>query len=60
MRIYLDVYPIGILSLPGTVHNSDLHEITSVRIKVSPGSTVSSDFLYAFSKSHITKSMSKR
>ena len=42
-RIYLDVHSVWIILFPGTVHDSDLHEITSVLIKVSPGCTISGD-----------------
>ena len=37
---YLDVYSVWILSFPGTVHDSDLHKITSVSVKMSPGFTL--------------------
>ena len=57
---YLDVYSVWILPFPRTVYHSDVHEITSVWIEMSPGCTISGDIHPTFSKSHMTKSMSKR
>lgn len=34
------MYPVWILPFPGTVHDSDLHKITSILIKVPPGITL--------------------
>ncbi len=57
---YLDVYSVWILPFPRTVYHSDLHEITCVRIEMSPGYAISRDTHPTFGKSHMTKSMSKR
>ena len=37
------MYPVWILSLPRTVHDSDLHDVPSVGIEVSPENTISGD-----------------
>ena len=52
VRTYFDVHPVGILPLPETVHGSDLHEITSILIKVFPERRFSKDVPYTAIVSH--------
>ena len=49
---YLDVYSVWILPFPRTVYHSDLHEITSVRIEMSPRCTISGNPPYVQEVSH--------
>ena len=56
----INVYSIGIVLLPRTVHDSDLHDIASVLVQMFPMGAISDDVLLSYGKCYITKSMSKR